>query len=98
MPEKSVLLSNITINFTMVVVGVFTIASSYITILLKNVNGKIERQDEKIVEIKTDIKNHNDILSIHYDRLKDLELIQIVVKTEHDSLLAEHKQIHKKGK
>ncbi len=96
MPEKSVPISNISINFIMVAGVIFTLVSSYITILIKNVIGKIDRVNDRVENIKEDIKGHRDMHNDHYDRLKDLETVQAVLKTEHDDLRAEHKERCKK--
>ena len=99
MPEKSVLFSSLNVSVSLVMAGLFAMASTYIATVLKNINLKFDNHKENliaeqkaresaVIEIKKD-------LGEAFNRIRDLENVQNVLKTEHDMYC---KTIHKGSK
>jgi hypothetical protein len=88
MPQKSVPVG----DFTTIIISVITLCmggiSAYIAVLIKNINLKIDSLKKEIAENKIDQKECNKetkgLFNEVFDRIRDIENITTVIKTEHD--------------
>jgi len=88
MPKTSIPLNDLSISISVVMGLISVLVSGYIALIIKNINLQIENIKEKVKEIKEHIEKHEDndkkTLNECFERLRDVETIQTVIKTEHD--------------
>ena len=84
MPEKSIQISSLTVGVGSIISITMVFASAYLTVVLKNVNQKIDRIKDQIQDIKETLKHQREMHEDHYNRIHDVEKIQAVMKSEHD--------------